>query len=168
MKSLSCVRLFCDPMDCSLPGSSVHGIFQARILEWVAMSSSRASSWSRDQTWVSRMAGRCFTVWAWPGRLHGERPPATAQSSVNKNKINIDWVLTLSGKGLSILQIRLLLSSQWPCGVKIWRQGLHWLSEWEFKHLVQITEPVCAETTMRTPSLPASQAAGYACEKATD
>ena len=116
-------------MDCSLPGSSVHGIFQARTLEWVVMSSSRASSWSRDQTWVARMAGRCFTVWAWPGRLHGERPPATAQSSVSKNKINIDWVLTLSGKGLSILQIRLLLSSQWPCGVKIWRQGPHWLSK---------------------------------------
>ena len=35
---------FCDPMDCSLPGSSVHGILQARILEWVAMSSSRGSS----------------------------------------------------------------------------------------------------------------------------
>ena len=38
VKSLSCVRLFCNPMDCSLPGSSVHGIFQARILEWVAIS----------------------------------------------------------------------------------------------------------------------------------
>ena len=40
-------------MDCSPPGSSVHGIFQARILEWVAISSSRGSSWSRDQSWVS-------------------------------------------------------------------------------------------------------------------
>ena len=40
----------CDPMDCSTPGSSVHGISQARILEWVAMPSSRGSSWSRDQT----------------------------------------------------------------------------------------------------------------------
>ena len=38
VKSLSRVRLFCDPMDCSLPGSSVHGIFQARVLEWVAIS----------------------------------------------------------------------------------------------------------------------------------
>ena len=43
----------CNPMDCSLPGSSVHGIFQARILEWVAISFSRGSSWSRDQAWVS-------------------------------------------------------------------------------------------------------------------
>ena len=40
VKSLSCVRL-CDPMDCSLPGFSVHGIFQARVLEWVAISFSR-------------------------------------------------------------------------------------------------------------------------------
>ena len=39
LKSLSCVRLFATPMDCSLPGSSVHGIFQPRVLEWVAISS---------------------------------------------------------------------------------------------------------------------------------
>ena len=43
----SCLTL-CDPMDCSPPGSSVHGILQARILEWVAMPSSRGSSWLRD------------------------------------------------------------------------------------------------------------------------
>ena len=43
----SCLTL-CDAMDCSLPGSSVHGSFQARILGWVVMPSSRASSWSRD------------------------------------------------------------------------------------------------------------------------
>ena len=42
-----------DPMDCSLPGSSVHGIFQARVLEWVAISFSRGSSQPRDRTWVS-------------------------------------------------------------------------------------------------------------------
>ena len=51
-------------MDCSLPGSSVHGIFQARILDWVAISFSRGSSQPRDGTWVSRTIGRCFTVWA--------------------------------------------------------------------------------------------------------
>ena len=44
-----------DPMDCSPPGSSVHGIFQARVLEWVAISFSRGSSRPRDQTWVSRI-----------------------------------------------------------------------------------------------------------------
>ena len=54
----------CDPKDCSLPGSSVHGIFQARVLEWVAISFSRGSSWTRDQTQVSCIAGRRFTLWA--------------------------------------------------------------------------------------------------------
>ena len=54
----------CDPMDCSLPGSSVHGIFQARIMEWVAISFSRGSSWPRDQTRVSCIAGRFCTIWA--------------------------------------------------------------------------------------------------------
>ena len=51
-------------MDCSPPGSSVHGIFQARVLEWVTMPSSRGSSQSGDQTQVSCIAGGFFTVWA--------------------------------------------------------------------------------------------------------
>ena len=51
-------------MDCSLPGPSVHGILEARILEWVAIPFSRGSSWPRDQTWVSHIASRFFTVWA--------------------------------------------------------------------------------------------------------
>ena len=58
-----CLTL-CDPMDCSLPGPSVHGIFQARVLEWVAISFSRGSSQHRDRTRVSHIAGRCFTIWA--------------------------------------------------------------------------------------------------------
>ena len=58
-----CLAL-CNPMDCSLPGSSVNGILQARILEWVATSSSRGSSWPRDRTPVSCITGRFFTVWA--------------------------------------------------------------------------------------------------------
>ena len=48
----------------SLPSSSVFGIFQARILEWVAISFSRGSSQPRDRTWVSCIAVRCFTIWA--------------------------------------------------------------------------------------------------------
>ena len=48
----SCLTL-CDPMDCSPPGSSVHGISQARILEWVTISFTKRSSWPRDQTHIS-------------------------------------------------------------------------------------------------------------------
>ena len=58
-----CLSL-CHPMDCIPPGSSLHGIFQARIVEWVVIPISRRSSPSRDQTWVSCIAGRFFTVWA--------------------------------------------------------------------------------------------------------
>ena len=56
------VWLFCDPMRCSPPGFSVHGISQARILEWVAISFSRGSSPPRDGTHVSCIAGRFFTT----------------------------------------------------------------------------------------------------------
>ena len=59
----SCQTL-CDPMDWGLPGFFVHGIFQARILDWVAISFSRRSSWPREWTRVSCIVGRCFTIWA--------------------------------------------------------------------------------------------------------
>ena len=51
----------CDPMDCSPPGSSVHRIFQARILGWVAISFS-SGSYQLGEQWVSRIAGRRFTI----------------------------------------------------------------------------------------------------------
>ena len=65
----------------SLPGSSLHGILQARILEWVAISFSRESSQPRDQTWVSCIEGRCFTFWA-------TRRPWSLQCQMPK-----EWVL---------------------------------------------------------------------------
>ena len=49
-----------DPMDYRLPGSSVHGIFQARILDWVVISFSRGYSWSRDRNWVSCIVSRLY------------------------------------------------------------------------------------------------------------
>ena len=55
-----CLTL-CDPMDCSPPGSSVHGIIPARILEWVSISFSRESSWPKDQNCVSCISGGFFT-----------------------------------------------------------------------------------------------------------
>ena len=58
-----CLTL-CDPMDGSLPSSSVHGIFQARILEWFSISFSRGSSWPRDWTQVSCIAGKFLIDWA--------------------------------------------------------------------------------------------------------
>ena len=65
----SCPTL-CDPMDCSLSGS-VHGIFQARVLEWIAISFSRGSSRPRNRTRVCCIAGRRFTIWATRGAIKG-------------------------------------------------------------------------------------------------
>ena len=56
--------ILCDLVDCSLPGSSIHGVLQAIIPEWVAISFSRESSQPRDWTQVSLIAGRCLTLWA--------------------------------------------------------------------------------------------------------
>ena len=69
----SCLTLW-DPMNCSLPGSSVHGILHARILEGVAIPFSRGSSWPKDQTWVSthcRWILYCLSHQGRPGRLQG-------------------------------------------------------------------------------------------------
>ena len=62
VKSLSLT--LCDPMDCSLPSSSVHGIFQAIVLEGIAISFFRGSSQTRDWTLVSRIVDKHFTIWA--------------------------------------------------------------------------------------------------------
>ena len=59
----SCLTL-CDPMDCSPLGSSILGILQARMLEWVAIPFFRGPSRLRDQTWVSCITDRFFTIWA--------------------------------------------------------------------------------------------------------
>ena len=74
-------------MDSSLPGSAIHGIFQARILEWAAISFSRRYSQPRDRTWVFGIADRCFTVWATREVLHIGSPHLhSIISSTNSEK----------------------------------------------------------------------------------
>ena len=73
----SCPTL-CNPMGCSPPGSPVHGVLQARILEWVAIPFSRGSPQPRDQTWVFCIVGRYFTVWATREALHVRVPGSKA------------------------------------------------------------------------------------------
>ena len=67
--TLSCPNL-CNPTDCSPSGSSVHGILQARILEWIAIPFSRGSSWPMEWTQVSCTVGRLFNIWA-TSKAHG-------------------------------------------------------------------------------------------------
>ena len=80
----SCPTL-CNAMDCSLPGFSIHGVFQARVLEWVAISFSRGPSRPRDQTQVSCTAGRRFTVWA-TGEASQSRMLVKTLSFVSQHK----------------------------------------------------------------------------------
>ena len=54
----------CNPMDCSLPGFSVHGVFQSRTQQWIAISFSRGSSWLRDWTCISCISRRILYHWA--------------------------------------------------------------------------------------------------------
>ena len=68
-------------MECSLPGSSLHGILQAIILEWVAMPSSRGSSWPRDQTWVSHLSLHGSLLWKW--KAHSKNPSSLAPSYIH-------------------------------------------------------------------------------------
>ena len=77
----------CDPMDCSLPGFSVHGILQARILEGVTISFSRGSSWPRDRTRVSRIGGSRFNLWGTREALGNPFP-------------KLFWICTSSQRGL--------------------------------------------------------------------
>ena len=81
----SCLTL-CDPMDCSLPGSSVHGIFQGRLLEWVTISFSKRSPdpWIKPR--FTHIVGRCFTIQP-PGKSGEEsKIPKQIHSFINRRK----------------------------------------------------------------------------------
>ena len=82
----SCPTL-CKAVDCSPSGSSLHGILQARILEWGAIAFSRGSSWPSDWTRVSHISGRCFNLWA----------RREAHEGIYIKMVNIDdyWIFTV-------------------------------------------------------------------------
>ena len=89
-----------NPMACSPPGSSIHGILQARTLEWVAISFSRRSSQPRDQTQDSHIAGRFFTSWAirdaqecWSGY------PVSSPGELPNNNVLV-WLCAMCAKSL--------------------------------------------------------------------
>ena len=80
----------CDPMGCISPGSSVHGDSPGKNMEWVAISSSRGSSQSRDRTQVVRIAGRLLTVWATRKALY-QGNPLPGDALLNIKCINLSW-----------------------------------------------------------------------------
>ena len=111
----SCSTL-CHPMDCSPPGSSVHGIFQARGLEWVAISFSRGSSQPRDRTCVSRTAGRRFTVWATREVKRSQRSSCDPKEDLHQLRV---------GKSSRISERRMRRTSQKVRG-KEWGLRCEW------------------------------------------
>ena len=93
-QSLSCLTL-CDPMDCSLPGSSVHGTLQARILEWVAISSSKGSSWPKDWTHISCIGRQVLLPPNYSGSFSQRAPSITGSlchMTVNTQQCWAEWV----------------------------------------------------------------------------
>jgi len=116
--SQSCLTL-CDPMDCSPPGSSVHGILQARILEWVAMPSSTGSSRPRDRTRVSCVsctAGRFFTAEAL-GKTTLYQQEFTKERSVRSQLHPVQhW--KDSTERITGPQAKALVTQQ--CGLRLW------------------------------------------------
>ena len=112
----SCPTL-CDPMDCSLPGTSLHGILQARVLAWVASSFSRGSSRPRDQTQVSHIPGRHFNLWA------------TREACSNYRTIAL--ISHASKVMLKILQAR--FSSMWIVNFQMFKLVLEKAEEPEIK-----------------------------------
>ena len=90
----------CDTMDCSLQAPMSMGVLQARILEWVAMPSSRGSSQPRDRTQVSHIAGRFFTIWA-----TREAPPPP---------LFVFFIDILNQVGEVLLVLNFLINEGWP------------------------------------------------------
>ena len=107
-KSLQSCPTLSDPMDCSLPGFSVHGIFQARVLEWVAFSFSRGSSRPRDRTQVSLIAGRRFTLWA----TRSSR--SIIKYILDKSKTDFWFLLSSNGKSFQESSGRCHSPQLWP------------------------------------------------------
>ena len=122
-----------DPVDCSLPGFSVHGILQARILEWVAMPSSRKSSRPRDQTSisciVSCLAGRFF-ISEPPAKPHSQHTPVVKnllpcrRLGINPWVGNIPW-----RRKWSPMQVFLPGKSHGSLGISPWWAIVHMVTE---------------------------------------
>ena len=134
----SCLTL-CNTMDCSPPGSCVHEIFQARILDWVAISLSRGSSWPRNWTRVSCIADRFFTGWT------------TREAHIQSTSCEMPgWRKESEKAGLkfNIQKTKIMASSS----ITSWQMGQKWkqwqtLFYWALKSLQMVTEAIKLEDT---------------------
>ena len=152
--SQSCPTL-CNPMDCSLLTSS-HGIFQARVLEWVDISFSRGSSLARDQTQVSRIAGTHFTVWTLYRLSHILSPVLVVFFSLRKvhphsisppnseviHVFHLDRMYLYWGLGWCLHSAQTnnsqVILSHWKCKLQVKLENLFWLCLYFWFHLGKI------------------------------
>ena len=112
----SCPTL-CDSMNCSPPLSCVHGILQARILEWVAMPSSRGSSWPKNWTRVSYFTGRFFTNWA------TREAPSGCLAKIKGTLLGVEWSGSWShskARSLGPRTIQVSFSQSWEALLNLW------------------------------------------------
>ena len=108
MQAQSCPS-FCDPMDCSPPGSSIHGILHARILEWVAICYSRGSSEPRDRNRIScRQILYHWAAWEAPYLWYFLAKLSTSSVSNSEERFSslLSWALTLLEDGKNHLHVR--------------------------------------------------------------
>ena len=128
-------------MDCSLPGSSVRGILQARILEWVAISYSRGSSRPKDWTPVSHVAGRFFTVWATREAAQKKQWPLVFDSDKKSLRFSktcgwdIDEEKSYYQSWISVCLHRLLTNCKGKIMNIHWKDR-SWLKLQYFRHLI--------------------------------
>ena len=116
-KSFQSCPTLCNLMDCGLPGSSIHGILQARTLEWIVMPSYRGSSWSRDRTcvsYISYIAGRFFAISAtWEAHILFVVPVKTWSTTLDPQQALV-FV-----SGMWLVDCGLLVC--WSCSDEHWR-----------------------------------------------
>ena len=130
------VQLFYNPMDCSLPGASVHGTLLARILEWVAIPFSRRSSQPRNWTWVSGLAGRFFTIWA-------------TREALKRNVLqNISWFGQALGGSVFISSFLLPFTGGQGQNVSLWAEQRRCSLTFRQRDRVPQGRPLCMLTAI--------------------
>ena len=130
-------------MDCNLPNSSVHGILQARILQWVAISFPRGSSWPRNWTQVSCTAGR---LWVWTNSVleivKDRGSWRTAVHGVPRSQTGLsDWTTTTNEKAEAKEWCN-LKSHCWDTRETPWRSCCLLLHGWHFRHVAASVSPI--------------------------
>ena len=98
-------------MECSPPGSCIHGISQAKILEWAAIPFSNGSSWPRDQTWVSCVAGRFITVWV---NIHISFPFCISFSFWSEHWVELPVLQSQFSLVIYFINISIVYMAQFP------------------------------------------------------